>query len=148
MKRINYFGVVFVVLVCAACIWAQTRISSGDIVYPKNLTDRFVLFTNTGQQFYAQPDNVGITIDRSTSPATIRVAAAGQNKTDKEDYFDVIAGQTTFTTSSTPSGLIQVFKNGVKLRPTVDFTVSGSVVSITPLQGVSTGDIVCVLYQN
>ena len=55
-----------------------------------------------------------------------------------EKTFTATQGQTVFTDTSTLPTYIQVFVNGVKIRPTTDFSKSGS--SITLVSAATVGD--------
>ena len=66
------------------------------------------------------------------------VTAAGSGVTPTEETFTATEGQTVFTTSSTLPTYIQVFINGVKTRPTTDFTKSGA--NVTLVSAATAGD--------
>ena len=55
-----------------------------------------------------------------------------------EKTFTATQGQTVFTDTSTLPTYIQVFVNGIKIRPTTDFSKSGS--SVTLVTGATAGD--------
>ena len=55
-----------------------------------------------------------------------------------EKTFTASQGQTVFTASSTLPTYIQVFVNGIKLRPTSDFTKSGT--QLTLVSAATAGD--------
>ncbi len=93
----------------------------------------------------------GMTLTTDASNDTITFASSGateQSATYKEYLYVATSSQTTFsgsdansdTLSYTP-GFLEVYLNGVKLRPTTDFTAStGS--SVVLAEAASTGDIV------
>ena len=64
--------------------------------------------------------------------------SGGGGSTPTEETFTATAGQTVFTASSTLPTYIQVFINGVKTRPTTDFTKSGA--DVTLVSAATAGD--------
>ena len=93
----------------------------------------------------------GMTLTTDASNDTITFASSGateQSATYKEYLYVATSSQTTFsgsdansdTLSYTP-GFLEVYLNGVKLRPTTDFTASTGT-SVVLAEAASTGDIV------
>ena len=93
----------------------------------------------------------GMTLTTDASNDTITFASSGateQSATYKEYLYVATSSQTTFsgsdanssTLSYTP-GFLEVHLNGVKLRPTTDFTASNGT-SVVLAEAASTGDIV------
>lgn len=131
------------ILALSLGLLAQTKVNLADLNPPKNLSNRAVLFTGSGLSFAALD---GLVLDTTTSPNVLRVLAQAANKTQQEDWFHVVAGQTSFTLSANPSGVVEVYRNGVKMEPTVDFILSVNAVTFTVGQGIGTGDTVCLSY--
>ena len=86
----------------------------------------------------------------STQPLGVKwgsVPGGGSGSASTEiERFTATASQTAFTLSATPddAATIRVFKNGLLLVLTTDYTVSGATVTLT--SGATTGDAVAVIY--
>ena len=98
-------------------------------------------------------DSNGFTIDNTTSPPTLRLiggsGGSGINFADSEVPSGLINGSNiTFTTAHTPiSGSTHLFRNGIRMLPTIDYTISGTSISFVNGQTPQSGDILTVDYR-
>ena len=60
------------------------------------------------------------------------------------DVFTATAGQTNFTLTATPPAKPKAFLNGLRLTPTTDYILSGTVLTLT--SGATIGDELVVDY--
>jgi hypothetical protein len=62
--------------------------------------------------------------------ATIKVVATTGLNIITNEFYIAIAGQTAFTVANTPAtGTLMVFRNGIHQTPTMDYTLSGNIVT-------------------
>ena len=87
---------------------------------------------------YNMPTTVGAQDTVLKSDGTNVVFGSAASATFTEKAFTATQGQTVFTASSTLPTYIQVFVNGIKLRPTSDFTKSGT--QLTLVSAATAGD--------
>ena len=87
---------------------------------------------------YNMPTTVGAEDTVLKSDGTNVVFGSAASVTFSEKAFTASQGQTVFTDTSALPTYIQVFVNGVKIRPTSDFSKSGA--SITLSSGATAGD--------
>ena len=87
---------------------------------------------------YNMPTTVGAQDTVLKSDGTNVVFGSAASATFTEEGFTATQGQTVFTASSTLPTYIQVFVNGIKLRPTSDFTKSGT--QLTLVSAATAGD--------
>jgi len=87
---------------------------------------------------YNMPTTIGAQDTVLKSDGTNVVFGSAASATFTEEGFTATQGQTVFTASSTLPTYIQVFVNGIKLRPTSDFTKSGT--QLTLVSAATAGD--------
>ena len=87
---------------------------------------------------YNMPTTLGAqdTVLKSNGTNVVFGSAAAVTAT--EEAFTATQGQTVFTASSSLPTYIQVFVNGIKIRPTADFSKSGT--QLTLVSGAIAGD--------
>ena len=84
------------------------------------------------------PSTIGAQDTVLKSDGTNVVFGSAASVTFTEETFTATQGQTVFTASSSLPTYIQVFINGVKIRPTTDFSKSGA--SVTLVSAATLGD--------
>ena len=107
--------------------------------------------TSSGEEFVGTIETAALTLGNYNMPTTVGaqdtvlksdgtnvVFGSAASATFTEEGFTATQGQTVFTASSTLPTYIQVFVNGIKIRPTTDFSKSGS--SVTLVTGATAGD--------
>lgn len=87
---------------------------------------------------YNMPSTIGAQDTVLKSDGTNVVFGSAASVTFTEETFTATQGQTVFTASSSLPTYIQVFINGVKIRPTTDFSKSGA--SVTLVSAATLGD--------
>ena len=87
---------------------------------------------------YNMPSTIGAQDTVLKSDGTNVVFGSAASATFTEKAFTATQGQTVFTDTTTLPTYVQVFVNGIKIRPTTDFTKSGA--SITLSSGATAGD--------
>ncbi len=87
---------------------------------------------------YNMPTTVGAQDTVLKSNGTNVVFGSAASVTATEETFTATQGQTVFTASSSLPSYIQVFVNGIKIRPTTDFSKSGT--QLTLVSGAIAGD--------
>ena len=87
---------------------------------------------------FNMPTTIGAQDTVLKSDGTNVVFGSAASATFTEEGFTATQGQTVFTASSTLPTYIQVFVNGIKIRPSTDFSKSGA--SITLSSGATAGD--------
>ena len=87
---------------------------------------------------FNMPTTIGAQDTVLKSDGTNVVFGSAASATFTEEGFTATQGQTVFTASSTLPTYIQVFVNGIKLRPTSDFTKSGT--QLTLVSAATAGD--------
>jgi hypothetical protein len=101
-------------------------------------------------------DATGLTLDKTTNPPTLRLIAITPPGTaggqDFDDIFTVSSGQVAFVSTSAPTALVRVFKNGALQRLNSDYTLTIDSTKIAtviflPTQGITQGDSVTLCYQ-
>ena len=87
---------------------------------------------------YNMPTTVGAQDTVLKSDGTNVVFGSAASATFTEKAFTATQGQTVFTDTTNLPTYVQVFVNGIKIRPTSDFSKSGA--SITLVTGATAGD--------
>lgn len=87
---------------------------------------------------YDMPTTVGAQDTVLKSDGTNVVFGSAASATFTEKAFTATQGQTVFTDTTNLPTYVQVFVNGIKIRPTSDFSKSGA--SITLVTGATAGD--------
>ncbi len=96
--------------------------------------------------------DTNFTIDNGTSPPTLKVSGSGGGGSsplfvDNEVPSGSVNGSNNnFTVAHTPiTGSVKVYRNGLRMKPTVDYTITGATISFleTPL----TGDLLLADYR-
>ena len=87
---------------------------------------------------YDMPTTVGAQDTVLKSDGTNVVFGSAASATFTEKAFTATQGQTVFTDTTNLPTYVQVFVNGIKIRPTTDFSKSGA--SITLVTGATAGD--------
>ena len=101
---------------------------------------------STTDDCYVQHRGVG-TLNMTPAAGSVNAAALQDNlKSGNVDSFTANAGQTAFTLTETPLNAqsISVFVNGIYQKPTTNFTVSGTTLTLTA--GAVAGDEVDVIH--
>lgn len=83
--------------------------------------------------------------------ATIKAIGGTGNglTTVANEFYIATAGQTVFNVATTPAtGSLMVYRNGIHQTPTVDYTLSGAVVTFTAAVPFNLGEIVLFDYQH
>ena len=113
-------------------------------------SEKFVT-TNTGGTLTGTLVSDGLTVGNYNMPTTVGaqdtvlksdgtnvVFGSAASATFTEKAFTATQGQTVFTDTTNLPTYVQVFVNGIKIRPTSDFSKSGA--SITLVTGATAGD--------
>ena len=87
---------------------------------------------------YNMPTTLGAQDTVLKSDGTNIVFGSAATVTATEETFTATQGQTVFTASSSLPIYVQVFVNGIKIRPTSDFTKSGT--QLTLVSAATAGD--------
>ena len=87
---------------------------------------------------YNMPTTVGAQDTVLKSDGTNVVFGSAASATFTEKAFTATQGQTVFTDTTNLPTYVQVFVNGIKIRPTSDFSKSGA--SVTLVTGATAGD--------
>lgn len=88
-------------------------------------------------------DPAGFSVDTSTTPPTLR--ATSPSKT--SEIFNEVQTPTTATTTLTlahPTALgpsVKVFRNGIKLSPGNDYSITGAIITLVATQAAQPGDV-------
>ena len=101
---------------------------------------------STTDECYVQHRGVG-TLNMTPAAGSVNAAALQDNlRSGNVDSFTATAGQTAFTLTETPLNAqsISVFVNGIYQKPTTNFTVSGTTLTLT--SGAVVGDEVDVIH--
>jgi len=101
---------------------------------------------STTDECYVQHRGVG-TLNMTPAAGSVNAAALQDNlRSGNVDSFTATAGQTTFTLTETPLNAqsISVFVNGIYQKPTTNFTVSGTTLTLTA--GAVAGDEIDVIH--
>ena len=101
---------------------------------------------STTDECYVQHRGVG-TLNMTPAAGSVNAAALQDNlRSGNVDSFTATAGQTAFTLTETPLNAqsISVFVNGIYQKPTTNFTVSGTTLTLTA--GAVAGDEVDVIH--
>ena len=101
---------------------------------------------STTDDCYVQHRGVG-TLNMTPAAGSVNAAALQDNlRSGNVDSFTATAGQTAFTLTETPLNAqsISVFVNGIYQKPTTNFTVSGTTLTLTA--GAVAGDEVDVIH--
>ena len=101
---------------------------------------------STTDDCYVQHRGVG-TLNMTPAAGSVNAAALQDNlRSGNVDSFTATAGQTAFTLTETPlnSQSISVFVNGIYQKPTTNFTVSGTTLTLTA--GAVAGDEIDVIH--
>ena len=101
---------------------------------------------STTDECYVQHRGVG-TLNMTPPAGSVNAAALQDNlKSGNVDSFTATAGQTAFTLTETPLNVntITVFVNGIYQKPTTNYTVSGTTLTLTA--GAVVGDEVDVIH--
>lgn len=87
---------------------------------------------------YNMPSTIGAQDTVLKSDGTNVVFGSAASVTFSEKAFTATQGQTVFTDTTTLPTYVQVFVNGIKIRPTTDFSKSGA--SFTLVSAATAGD--------
>ena len=101
---------------------------------------------STTDECYVQHRGVG-TLNMTPAAGSVNAAALQDNlRSGNVDSFTATAGQTAFTLTETPLNAqsISVFVNGIYQKPTTNFTVSGTTLTLTA--GAVAGDEIDVIH--
>ena len=101
---------------------------------------------STTDECYVQHKGVG-TLNMTPAAGSVNAAALQDNlRSGNVDSFTATAGQTAFTLTETPLNAqsISVFVNGIYQKPTTNFTVSGTTLTLTA--GAVAGDEIDVIH--
>ena len=101
---------------------------------------------STTDECYVQHRGVG-TLNMTPAAGSVNAAALPDNlRSGNVDSFTATAGQTAFTLTETPLNAqsISVFVNGIYQKPTTNFTVSGTTLTLTA--GAVAGDEIDVIH--
>lgn len=131
------------ILLSALCLGAQTKTSATQIKTTTSTASgsRVLLFSPNGAATIATLDstftlsNGVLSCTAQTPPPVLPKTATG-----------VPAIDGTWTLPSVPTAIVLFSRNGIVLSPTVDYTLSGAVLTITAGQGFDVTDNLIAVY--
>ena len=138
----------YLLLLLALPLVAQTTITvtTQARVDPVATGTRVLLFHSAGTAIAAQLDAARLILDMSTTPPTLRVIGAGAARVYGEALTLVAGSKLDYTLSATPKpGTLAVWINGLRGKPTLDYTMSGMKLSLVAALD-APGNIVVVDY--
>ena len=123
---------------------SQTRITETQVVAPPTTFTALRVLTPAGW-VYVQPDAT-IQIDLAANPPVIRAVLPREIV----DKFTPATAVQTFTMSAAlaPNTTLAVYRNGLLMAETIDYTRTGQDVLFLPQQPVAPGDIIQLRYRS
>jgi hypothetical protein len=144
------------ILLASAALWGQTatKLSTGQLApaTPSTVPTLLVYLPASGptppQFILVALDPAGsVVLDQTVNPPVLRAVASAAVWTLNEA--SVSTGGNTLTLRGTPAIGTQllVYRNGVRLTPTLDYTVASNVITFATLQTPQAGDNLLVDYR-
>lgn len=143
---------ILIALLISTAAWGQTKVSTGQLTpaSPSTLPALLLYLPAAGpappQFLLVTLDPASIVLDQTVSPPVLRSIAPVPLWTVNEAT--VSTGASTLAVKGLiVTGSEQVYRNGVRLTPTVDYTMAGATITFTALQTPQPGDNLLVDYR-
>lgn len=113
--------------------------------------DRVYVQRSDGTLVFARMDAATLELVPAATPSQPPVLRAKVSATAsrwvKEELPTVVTPTQLFTLAQTPVGPVDVYRNGLLMKSTVDYSVAGRIVTFRPEQPILTGDEVVFKYE-